>query len=47
HNWDRAIEKRGPGLGYQVDAERCTGCGACHDQCPCHAIELRQPEESQ
>ncbi|GJA13589.1 NAD(P)-binding protein [Aeromonas caviae] len=44
---EQAIAKLGPGLGYQVDAERCTGCGACHDQCPCHAIELRQPEESQ
>ena len=43
----QAIAKLGPGLGYQVDAELCTGCGACHDQCPCHAIELRQPEESQ
>ena len=44
---EQAIAKLGPGLGYQVDAELCTGCGACHDQCPCHAIELRQPEESQ
>ncbi|CAJ1807920.1 hypothetical protein LGKMAHEF_01394 [Aeromonas salmonicida] len=44
---EQAIEKLGPGKGYQVDATRCTGCGACHDQCPCHAIELRQPEESQ
>ncbi|WP_323922994.1 NAD(P)-binding protein [Aeromonas caviae] len=44
---EQAIAKLGPGKGYQVDAERCTGCGACHDQCPCHAIELRQPEESQ
>lgn len=43
---EQAIAKLGPGLGYQVDAERCTGCGACHDQCPCHAILLRQPEES-
>lgn len=44
---EQAIAKLGPGLGYQVDAELCTGCGACHDQCPCHAIELRQPEEFQ
>lgn len=44
---EQAIAKLGPGLGYQVDAERCTGCGACHDQCPCHAILLRQPEVSQ
>ncbi|MFM4921033.1 NAD(P)-binding protein [Aeromonas dhakensis] len=44
---EQAIARLGPGLGYQVDAELCTGCGACHDQCPCHAIELRQPEESQ
>ncbi|EKB12376.1 NAD(P)-binding protein [Aeromonas veronii] len=44
---EQAIAKLGPGKGYQVDAARCTGCGACYDQCPCHAIELRQPEESQ
>ena len=44
---EQAIAKLGPGKGYRVDAARCTGCGACHDQCPCHAIELRQPEESQ
>lgn len=44
---EQAIAKLGSGKGYQVDADRCTGCGACHDQCPCHAIELRQPEESQ
>ncbi|MBP4057674.1 NAD(P)-binding protein [Aeromonas sp. Prich7-2] len=44
---EQAIAKLGLGLGYQVDAELCTGCGVCHDQCPCHAIELRQPEESQ
>ncbi|WP_429109716.1 NAD(P)-binding protein [Aeromonas media] len=44
---EQAIAKLGPGKGYQVDAARCTGCGACHDQCPCHAIELRQPEVSQ
>ncbi|MET3108956.1 formate dehydrogenase beta subunit [Oxalobacteraceae bacterium GrIS 2.11] len=37
---ETAIAKLGPGLGYQVDLNRCTGCAVCFDQCPCHAIEM-------
>ena len=37
---EEAISKRGPGLGYSVDAVKCTGCGTCFEQCPCHAIEM-------
>jgi NADPH-dependent glutamate synthase beta subunit-like oxidoreductase len=35
-----AIVKLGPGLGYQVNFDLCTGCGTCFDQCPVHAISL-------
>lgn len=35
-----AIVKLGPGLRYRVDFARCTGCGVCMDQCPCHALEM-------
>ena len=37
---ETAIAKLGPGLGYQIDLNRCTGCAVCFDQCPCHAIEM-------
>ena len=37
---EQAIDKLGPGLGYSVDAAKCTGCGTCFEQCPCHAIEM-------
>ncbi len=37
---ENAIRKLGPGKGYRVDLELCTGCGVCHDQCPVHAIEM-------
>jgi NADPH-dependent glutamate synthase beta subunit-like oxidoreductase len=30
----------GTEYGYEFDYDRCTGCGACHDQCPVHAIEM-------
>ena len=36
----QAIVKLGPGLGYSVDPAKCTGCGTCFEQCPCHAIEM-------
>jgi Pyruvate/2-oxoacid:ferredoxin oxidoreductase delta subunit len=39
-----AVIKLGPGHRYQFDYDRCTGCGACADQCPVHAIEM-SPEE--
>jgi len=35
-----AIVKLGPGLGYKVNFQLCTGCGTCFDQCPVHAITL-------
>ena len=39
-----AVIKLGPGHRYQFDYDHCTGCGACADQCPVHAIEM-EPEE--
>jgi len=35
-----AVIKLGPGLRYQFDYERCTGCRACFEQCPVHSIEM-------
>jgi Pyruvate/2-oxoacid:ferredoxin oxidoreductase delta subunit len=35
-----AIVKLGTDKGYDVNFERCTGCGVCVAQCPCHAMEL-------
>lgn len=35
-----AITRLGKGKGYSVDYSKCTGCGACVLQCPCHAIEM-------
>ncbi|MBC7156630.1 MAG: 4Fe-4S binding protein, partial [Rhodobacteraceae bacterium] len=35
-----AITKLGAGRGYAVDTLKCTGCAACYEQCPCHAIEM-------
>jgi formate dehydrogenase (NADP+) beta subunit len=37
---EAAIVKRGPGRGYTVDLEKCTGCGICVDQCPCGAMAM-------
>ena len=36
--------KLGPGHRYEFDYDRCTGCGACFEQCPVHSIEM-VPEE--
>jgi NADPH-dependent glutamate synthase beta subunit-like oxidoreductase len=38
-----AVIKLGPGNRYRFDLDRCTGCAACYEQCPVHAIEL-EPE---
>lgn len=35
-----AVIKIGPGLRYRFDLARCTGCRACFEQCPVHAIEM-------
>lgn len=35
-----AITKLGKGLGYEIDYDKCTGCSACVDQCPCHAMDM-------
>ncbi|MDH3355060.1 MAG: NAD(P)-binding protein [Chromatiales bacterium] len=35
-----AIIKLGKGNRYRYDYDKCTGCAACFDQCPCHAIEM-------
>jgi NADPH-dependent glutamate synthase beta subunit-like oxidoreductase len=35
-----AVIKLGPGHRYRFNYDRCTGCGACFDQCPVHAIEM-------
>ncbi len=35
-----AIIKLGKGNRYRYDYDRCTGCAACYEQCPCHAIEM-------
>jgi NADPH-dependent glutamate synthase beta subunit-like oxidoreductase len=35
-----AVIKLGVGHGYQFVDDRCTGCGACYEQCPVHSIEM-------
>jgi Pyruvate/2-oxoacid:ferredoxin oxidoreductase delta subunit len=35
-----AVIKLGPGNRYRFDYDRCTGCAACFEQCPVHAIEM-------
>src|SRR6266571_769346 len=36
-----AVIKLGPGHRYRFDYDRCTGCAACYEQCPVHAIEMK------
>ncbi|MEZ5571050.1 MAG: NAD(P)-binding protein [Halioglobus sp.] len=38
---ENAIIKLGPGKKYTFNYDACTGCAECHEQCPCHAIELQ------
>ncbi len=40
-----AIIKLGPGKRYKFNYNLCTGCGVCHEQCPCHAIEMKAESE--
>jgi NADPH-dependent glutamate synthase beta subunit-like oxidoreductase len=35
-----AVIKLGEGHRYRFDYDRCTGCGACYEQCPVHSIEM-------
>jgi NADPH-dependent glutamate synthase beta subunit-like oxidoreductase len=35
-----AVIKLGAGHRYRFDYDRCTGCAACFEQCPVHAIEM-------
>ncbi len=35
-----AVIKLGVGHRYRFDYDRCTGCGACYEQCPVHAIDM-------
>ncbi|MGF1658908.1 MAG: NAD(P)-binding protein [Rubrimonas sp.] len=35
-----AIASLGPGEGYKVNFDLCTGCAICFEQCPCHAIKM-------
>lgn len=35
-----AIFKNGKDLGYTINYDKCTGCGVCVEQCPCHAMDL-------
>jgi NADPH-dependent glutamate synthase beta subunit-like oxidoreductase len=37
-----AVIKLGPGQRYRFNYDRCTGCAACFEQCPVHAIEMMQ-----
>jgi len=38
---EQAIIRLGPGRGYRVEPDLCTGCATCFEQCPCHAIEMQ------
>jgi len=37
---ERAISKLGPGNGYEIDYDLCTGCEACVSQCPSNAMAM-------
>jgi formate dehydrogenase (NADP+) beta subunit len=43
---ETAIRILGPGLGYEINYDKCTGCGACVLQCPTHAISLTPLEQT-
>ncbi len=35
-----AVIKLGIGHRYRFDLDLCTGCAACYEQCPVHAIDM-------
>jgi NADPH-dependent glutamate synthase beta subunit-like oxidoreductase len=35
-----AISKNIKGEGYTINYDKCTGCGVCAEQCPCHALDM-------
>jgi NADPH-dependent glutamate synthase beta subunit-like oxidoreductase len=35
-----AVIKLGKGFRYRYNYEKCTGCAACYEQCPVHAIDM-------
>ena len=37
---EEAVIKLGIGARYRFDYDRCTGCAACFEQCPVHAIDM-------
>ncbi len=37
---EEAVIKLGVGARYRFDYDRCTGCRACFEQCPVHAIDM-------
>lgn len=41
-----AVIKLGIGARYEIDYDKCTGCLACFDQCPCHAISVAPEPEA-
>lgn len=41
---ENAIMRLGPGKGYAIRYDLCTGCKACYLQCPCHAMEMVKTE---
>ncbi len=40
-----AVIKLGPGHRYEFNYGKCTGCGACYEQCPVHSIEMIPEDE--
>jgi Pyruvate/2-oxoacid:ferredoxin oxidoreductase delta subunit len=44
---EQAITRRGPGRGYDVSLDLCSGCAACAEQCPCHAIDMVAEPQNQ
>jgi NADPH-dependent glutamate synthase beta subunit-like oxidoreductase len=40
-----AVIKLGVGHRYRFDYDKCTGCGACFEQCPVHSIEMIPEDE--